>query len=256
LAVTYSSSVPAVATVDESTGEVTLVATGTTVITATFAGNDSYKGNSASYTLTVREATSGDEETLLYEGLTAYESEGDNSTVLNTNSDYLDYSGWDIITKVYAGGTNNAHSNGGCLKFGSSKDAGSMTTRAIALSGDGTLTFYLKKYSNDTGKLTVTVDGAIADVTEFTPDSEWTLCTVNLTNAEGYVTITLGTTTKRAYVDEITLVGNSTTTGITTTNRTNITNGNGWYDLNGCRLQNEPTAKGIYLHNGRKVVIR
>ena len=54
LVVTYTSSKPAVATVDEVTGAVTLVAAGTTTITATFAGNDSYNSATASYTLTVK----------------------------------------------------------------------------------------------------------------------------------------------------------------------------------------------------------
>ncbi|MCR4582346.1 MAG: Ig-like domain-containing protein [Prevotella sp.] len=53
--VTWSSSDESVATVDAS-GNVTLVAAGTTVITATFAGNDDYKAGSASYTLTVEKA--------------------------------------------------------------------------------------------------------------------------------------------------------------------------------------------------------
>lgn len=53
LNVTYSSSDTNVATVNETSGEVTLVAAGSTTITATFAGNDTYNGNSASYTLTV-----------------------------------------------------------------------------------------------------------------------------------------------------------------------------------------------------------
>lgn len=29
-----------------------------------------------------------------------------------------------------------------------------------------------------------------------------------------------------------------------------------WYDLNGRQLTSKPTAKGIYLNNGRKVVIK
>jgi surface protein len=29
-----------------------------------------------------------------------------------------------------------------------------------------------------------------------------------------------------------------------------------WYDLNGQQLQKKPTRKGVYLHNGRKVIIR
>ena len=55
LEVTWSSSNEAVATVDQ-TGAVTLVAAGTTVITATFAGSDDYVAGAVSYTLTVKKA--------------------------------------------------------------------------------------------------------------------------------------------------------------------------------------------------------
>lgn len=49
----YSSSKPAVATVDETTGAVTIVGAGTTVITASYAGNDTYEASTASYTIKV-----------------------------------------------------------------------------------------------------------------------------------------------------------------------------------------------------------
>ena len=56
---TYSSSDETVATVDATTGAVTLTGTtGTTTITAAFAGNDTYAASSASYTLNVAEAAS------------------------------------------------------------------------------------------------------------------------------------------------------------------------------------------------------
>jgi len=51
--VTYSSSNETVATVDASTGAVTLLKTGTVVITAVAAGNDAYQAGSASYTVVV-----------------------------------------------------------------------------------------------------------------------------------------------------------------------------------------------------------
>lgn len=51
--VTWSSSDPSVATIDESTGAVTLLAVGTTTITATFAGNDDYAAATGTYELTV-----------------------------------------------------------------------------------------------------------------------------------------------------------------------------------------------------------
>ena len=56
ISVTYSSSNTSVATVDSQTGAVTLVAAGTTVITASFAGNDNFLSSTASYTLTVYKA--------------------------------------------------------------------------------------------------------------------------------------------------------------------------------------------------------
>ena len=51
--ITYSSESPSIAEVNATTGAVTLKAVGTTVITASFAGNDDYKAGTASYTLKV-----------------------------------------------------------------------------------------------------------------------------------------------------------------------------------------------------------
>ena len=51
--VTYSSSNPAVATIFALYGDMTLVAAGTTTITATFAGDEKYLPSEASYVLTV-----------------------------------------------------------------------------------------------------------------------------------------------------------------------------------------------------------
>jgi hypothetical protein len=49
------------------------------------------------------------------------------------------------------------------------------------------------------------------------------------------------------------------TTGISsTTNYTNYTNVNAWYTLDGRKVANgqKPTAKGLYIHNGKKIVIK
>lgn len=70
LTVTYSSSNTNVATVNASTGAVTLKAVGVTIITATFAGNDDYYSNSATYTLTVKQQGGDDPtpvETIIWE---------------------------------------------------------------------------------------------------------------------------------------------------------------------------------------------
>lgn len=163
----------------------------------------------AKYTIT-------DGNQLFYEGLSKYTSDSDGTAAIETTEEDLDFDGWTTLTKVYKGGTSNAYAEGGCLKLGSSKAIGSMSATGIALTGSGTLTFYLKKYGNDTGKLNVTVTGATADVTQFTPSSDWTLCTVSLTGATGNVGITLATSAKRAYVDEIELLASSSTTPVET----------------------------------------
>lgn len=57
LTLTYSSSNTGVATVNEATGDVTLVAAGTTTITARYAGSDQYAPASGSYSLLVNPAS-------------------------------------------------------------------------------------------------------------------------------------------------------------------------------------------------------
>ena len=46
-------------------------------------------------------------------------------------------------------------------------------------------------------------------------------------------------------------------TGITTTDLTDYTDKAGaWYTVNGVKLSGKPTQKGIYVNNGKKVVIK
>ena len=45
-------------------------------------------------------------------------------------------------------------------------------------------------------------------------------------------------------------------TEIETTNFTNYTNSDAWFTLDGRKLDKQPTAKGVYIHGGRKVVIK
>ena len=50
--------------------------------------------------------------------------------------------------------------------------------------------------------------------------------------------------------------GESDTTGITTTDATDSTDSAAWYTLDGRRLSQKPAKSGIYVNNGRKVVIK
>ena len=117
--VTYSSSNEAAATVNSSTGAVTLVAPGVTTITASFAGNASYYPSSATYELTVVN-TAANTITVSYDvtgvaGLegTAPESfnidEGENFTIPVNQSLYVEgktLTGWEYNSTTYAIGAN------------------------------------------------------------------------------------------------------------------------------------------------------
>ena len=68
LPVTYKSSRVDYATIDENSGEITLVAVGKTTITASFAGDDNFKEGSVAYSLTVKKkAVEGNDVFVLVE---------------------------------------------------------------------------------------------------------------------------------------------------------------------------------------------
>ncbi len=144
---------------------------------------------------------------LFYEGLSTYNG-GEYSYTIPTDYEKLDSKDWAFFYNIYRSGP--GYTEGGCLKLGKSTAYGKVITKELPLQGNGTLTFYLKQYGDDQCKLNIGVDGATINETSFTPTSDWTLCTVNLTNANGNVTITMATSQKRALVDEITLTSNST----------------------------------------------
>ena len=50
--------------------------------------------------------------------------------------------------------------------------------------------------------------------------------------------------------------GNTTAIGTLDTRTGEIIPTDGWYDLNGRRLQGKPSVKGVYINNGNKVVIK
>ena len=52
------------------------------------------------------------------------------------------------------------------------------------------------------------------------------------------------------------LFGGEGTTGIIDVMKNAEPNGETWYDLNGRRLQSKPVRKGVYIKNGKKVVVK
>ena len=147
-------------------------------------------------------------EILVWESFSKYTSDSDGTTEITLPNNKLDFDSWTSFTKVYFGG-------GGCGKLGNSSTPGSMEASRINLIGKGELTFKVKKYSTDGGKLNVTITGATATGNmQITPQNSWTEYTIALTEATGNVKITFATSSKRAYIDDIKLVSTNEDTPI------------------------------------------
>ena len=118
LTLAYTSSNTKVATVDGSTGAVTLVAAGETTITASFAGNDNYNAANDSYTLTVAKADAVNSD-LSFASATATATYGDETvsspalanphqlslTWSSSNKDVATVNASGVVTIVGAGET-------------------------------------------------------------------------------------------------------------------------------------------------------
>ena len=150
---------------------------------------------------------------LLYESASGYSKANTGTSEIATTDEKLDYSGWSEFTKIYFGGTDEAYENGGCLKLGTSKVNGCMKASNIALTGQGTLSFYMKQFKDsEAASITVSVSGATADVTTFNATSSWQKYVVALSDATGDITISFNAT-KRVYIDEIELTAGSVQPG-------------------------------------------
>lgn len=201
-AITYTSSNTSVATVNQTSGIVTIVAAGTTTITATSAETSKYKAGTASYTLTVNPAQSGPNPEGNYYQITFDNSNSDASTDVTSNT-LLDYitTGKDYvasaseISKVYKGTTG--------LKFGTGSVDGKIT---LNLSDKGkvkaTKIVVNAKIFKDT-QVTLSVNGKSQNVgSKDLADYEFNLDGSLL---ESITLVTTGSTEHRAYVKGLTI---------------------------------------------------
>lgn len=200
--VVYTSSVPAVATINPTTGEVTPVAVGTTTITAKIVDgmNNGYTVTSASYTFTMTKAAptytaptaktgltyTGSAQVLINAGSATggtmyYSKDGTNwSTNINTITQTdANTSGYTVYYKV-TGDANHSDIASQNLKVTISKytptwgswsnstasvGVGSTFTRTIPLYGVNNTTLTVSYSSNATGKATVNSSGVVTGVT-------------------------------------------------------------------------------------------
>lgn len=233
-AVTYASGNTDVATVDETTGAVTLVGAGSTTITATAAESDLYYSATASYTLTVSEPVvtppAGDDQTpgkgtiLWSDDFASYGSTNTSFASNNAISGYT-YDGRkgygdnatsvtltaDASNNVRCTTTSGANCTSGHLWFNKNVN-GTLTTSAIKLYGATSLTFSHSQGTNGSSCTSeYSTDGGSTWTQLGTQSGAIETKSYNFTVAEGTESIVIrlshpATNSKNTRVDNLKLV--------------------------------------------------
>ncbi len=122
--------------------------------------------------------------------------EFDNSTTSNSSSEFSSSK-----FSNFSGATSKAYtSQYGGVKLGSSSASGYITSKSLDLSNSFTVTLNVLKYGTDTGKVQVTVGSVTQEITPTDTDTAYSLDFDAATSAS---TVKIGTSTKRAYIDNV-----------------------------------------------------
>lgn len=104
----------------------------------------------------------------------------------------------------FSGVTSKAYtSRYGGVKLGSSSAVGYITSKSLDLSKPFTVKINVLKYGSDTGKVQVTVGSTIKEITPTTTDTQYSL---DFDAATSTSTVKIGTSTKRAYIDNVIII--------------------------------------------------
>lgn len=198
MTVSYESTNPAVATVNPTTGAVTIVGAGTTTITVSSAEDDTHSAGSASYNLTVLDAN-----THIYwsEDWTGAAT-GASPTDVNAAYTFENGGG---TTKIY----NETLAGGSAPELLIAKTSGSLTYGAINVEGQtGTLTF---SYKSNRPSLVVTSSTTGVEISEATNSGSTYTYTITLPDATTSLSLTI-TASVNSRIDDIMLTGDYSAT--------------------------------------------
>lgn len=195
-------------------------------------------------------------DTLFYETFDKSVGKGGNDDAWSgqvANSAFVaDYQGWDV---------ENAYGAAQCAKFGTGSKKGRATTPAIKADGAAILTFRAAAWNGTSEKTTLLLsvsNGTIEPESVTLAKGEWQEYTATLSGAD-FVTVTFeskANANNRFFLDDILVVSKGNDTGVNDFIYPSTDNGYEVYDLSGRRLEHSQLRKGIYIINGRKVVIR
>ncbi len=197
----YSSSDESIATIDES-GNVTIIAVGTTTITAIVTPEDeSIPAATASYILTVEKSTNP--ACYFTESFDKCKGSGGNddewSGSIAQSSVEADNDGWSF-TKEYGA----SH----CIKLGTGDNAGIATTPELFFTGDAIITFKAGAWNRDDEKTTIKISatsGILSQTSVTLEKGAWTDYKLYITGVTGSTQISFegSSGNNRFFLDEV-----------------------------------------------------
>lgn len=235
---------------------------------------------STNMTSSVEEITQNADGTISFKFVANYDNSGTggDDPIVTPTGDYLFYESFDLCNATggndgkwsdISGSTELKADNNGwtarseklyaakqCARFGTGKVIGLATTPAFTLNGTTTMTFMAGawKADKDGTTLYLSIDNGTIDPSFVTMSrGAWTQYEVKVTG-KGNVRISFEQEKGRFFLDEVKVL-KPATTGIVNVQRS-IFNTQQYYTLDGRKLNGKPTQKGIYIVNGKKIVVK
>ncbi len=181
---------------------------------------------------------------LLYEAFDDITA-GNNTSSSGSSTAWAGNDNFPVVEKVYQAG--------GVLRMGASGSTGSITSRELATSG-GTITieFDVKGWTTIEGQLVVELSGADSQMVTYsaTMADDFEHVTLEFNNVSASPTLTIATTAKRAFIDNIIAADLTSSIPLIGSSKSMSTDA---YNLAGQKV-NADTYRGIVIRNGRKIL--
>lgn len=185
---------------------------------------------------------------LLYEDFNSVTA-GNNTTSTGSASAWDGNDNFPLVTTVYKAGN--------AVKLGSGKNTGSLVSKPLDFVG-GTLYVQIgvKGWTTIEGSLNVMLTGSTQQTVSYTSAmaDDFQILTLKFDNVSENPELTISTTAKRAFINLVSVSANASTSidsPLIFTPSHDV-----YYNISGQKISGKPSRPGIYLFNGRKVMIR
>ena len=156
-------------------------------------------------------------------------------------------------------GLQTVYQAGNAIKLGSGSNVGSISTKSLDIAGGNLeVEISLKGWTSVEGQLAVSVTGCQTQTVSYTATMssvEWETVKLTFENVASNPVVTIATTAKRVFIDKIAIRGVSSASMLGPSILVGSSD-NTYYNIGGQRFSSYPTRPGIYIYNGRKIIVR